>query len=497
MYFIHRDWEAGPLCKSVRHVPGRTVLEWFRGLWEPDGLDRAHADLNGAPYELEWLRECGDTPPEDMIELRRRIRMQLWADNDLHIDDHSIRISSMGVHLEEAFYFVDDARVAEQPDRWAYPVHPSWPLPAAAASGPAPFVPPFPCAELAAPTTGDAGATYLLFTTLNARHDTLGWDRTYVFPGVRLPQLGAALRRPLQNRDAWPGPLLDLRALVAPDEDGIAPALERLSRLTGDAGETAETHDQAHRAALEHLRAFTPGEGRLPDRTLLHVGEHLAQTALRGDSIGHRPWYVFDDIWASTHPDLAASLIHYAYHWDPGCSRKHGLMMPCAHEEYLDLRLGYADRVRDYEPYDEPLVTKLTGSRSVAELRHQISQDAGTGKQRLLLVLDQDHRSELFGVIGALLGHPTPDACELRYIHLVQPRRHRSEQPARLIKALCFELRKEGYTSLVLSQPPTEPCQKRLRAVTLRGTAPTSRVIPLTDFRPPKNYAWRADPFLL
>ncbi|MGW2150570.1 hypothetical protein ACWCOT_40110 [Nonomuraea bangladeshensis] len=113
MYFIHRNWEAGPLCKSVRHVPGRTVLEWFRGLWEPGGLGRAHSDLNGAPYVLEWLREYGDTPPEDMVELRRRIRMQLWADNELHIDDHSIRVSSMGAHLEEAFYFVDDARAAE------------------------------------------------------------------------------------------------------------------------------------------------------------------------------------------------------------------------------------------------------------------------------------------------------------------------------------------------------------------------------------------------
>ncbi|MEU7745575.1 hypothetical protein [Nonomuraea sp. NPDC049158] len=496
MYFIHRDWEAGPLCKRVRHVPGLTVLEWFRGLWEPDGLDRAYSDLDDELYELERLRECGDTPPEDMVELRRRIRMQLWADNELHIDPHSIRISSMGTSLEEAFYFVDDARVAEQPDRWAYPVHPSWPLPDAVAPGPTPFVAPFPCAELATATAGDVGATYVLFTALNARHDTLGWDRTYAFPGVRLPQFGAALRRPVQYRDTWPGHLLDLRALVAPDEDGIAPALERLNHFAGDARDLPEPHDQAHQAALEHLRTFTPHEGRLPERTLTQVGEHLAQMARHADSIGHRPWYVFDDIWASAHPDLAASLIHYGYHWDPGCTRKHGWQMPCAHEEYLDLHLRWADRVRDYEPYDEPLVTELTGLRSVAELRQQIFQDTGPGKQRLLLVLDQDHRRELFGVIGAVLGHPTPDACELRYIHLAEPRDH-AKLSARLIKALCFELRKEGYTNLVLRQPPTAPCQKRLRPVTLPGTSPTSRVIPLTDFHLPEHYTWRADPFLL
>ncbi|MEU8403702.1 hypothetical protein AB0C28_51740 [Nonomuraea sp. NPDC048892] len=402
MYFIHRDWEAGPLCKRVRHVPGRTVLEWFRGLWEPDGLDRAHAELDGAPYELERLRECGDTPPEDLVELRRRIRMELWADRELHIDAHSIRISSMGAFLEEAFYFADDER---------------------------------------------------------------------------------------QNRDNWPEFLLHLRALVGPDDGDLAPAFERLSRFADDAGELPEPHDEAHRAALEHLRTVTPDDGRRPERTLIEVGEHLAQLALHADGIGHRPWYVFDDVWAGAHPDLAASLIHYAYHWDPGCPRRHGFLMPCQNEDYLDLHLDHANRVRDYEPYDEPLVTALTGAPSVAELRRKIFQDTGTGEQRLLLVLDQDHQSKLFGVIGAVLGHPAPDACELRYFHLVDSRRH-PRLSSRLIKALCVELRKEGYSNLVLSQPPTGLCPRRLKSVLKDGTSSVGRVIPLTDFRLPDHYAW-------
>ncbi|MFD9944930.1 hypothetical protein ACFWYW_39155 [Nonomuraea sp. NPDC059023] len=496
MYFVHRDWEAGPLCKRVQHVPGITVFEWFRRLWEPNGLELAHADLNDAPHKLERLRECGDAPPEDIIELRRRIRMQLWADSELHIDAHSIRISSMGMILEEAFYFVDDTHVDERPDRWAYPLHPSWPLPDAAAPGPVPFVAPFPCVELATPAAGDVGATYVLFTSLEARHDTMGWDRTYVFPGVRLPEFGAALRRPVDDRDVWPGHLLDLRALVAPDENGIAPALERLNRFAGDARDFPEPHDQAHQAALEDLSALTLNEGRRPEQTLIQVGEHLAQMALHTDSIGYRACYVFDDVWAGAHPDLAASLIHYAYHWDPGCTRRHWWMMPCVHEEYLDLHLRWADRVRDYEDYDEPLVTELTGAHSVEELRRKIFQDTGAGKQRLLLVLDQDHRRELFGIIGAVLGHPTPDTCELRYIHLVELRHH-SQLSDRVIKALCFELRKQGYTTIAFQQPPTALCQKRLGQVTSRSTSPTSQVIPLADFHLPEHYAWRVDPFLL
>ncbi|MEV5895106.1 hypothetical protein [Nonomuraea fuscirosea] len=284
--------------------------------------------------------------------------------------------------------------------------------------------------------------------------------------------------------------------MVGPDDDGIAPAFERLSRFADGAGEFPEPHDQAHLAALEHLRTVTPDDGRVPERTLIQVGEHLAQMALHADGNGHRPWYVFDDVWAGAHPDLAASLIHYAYHWDPGCTRRHGLFQPCQNEEYLDLHLGHADRVRDYEPYDEPLVTGLTGAHSVAELRRQIFQDASTGEQRLLLVLNQDQQSEAFGVIGAVLGHPAPDACELRYFRLVRAGR-RPKLASRLIKALCLELRKEGYRSLVLSEPPTELCRRRLKPVIVRGASPVGRVIPLTDVRLPDDYAWRTNPFFL
>ncbi|GAA3170264.1 hypothetical protein GCM10020001_115820 [Nonomuraea salmonea] len=216
---------------------------------------------------------------------------------------------------------------------------------------------------------------------------------------------------------------------MGPDEDGIAPALERLSRAEGE--------------------------------PVIHLGEHLVQIVLRKGTV-YEHTYAFDDVWASAHPDLAASLIHYAYHWDPGCTRRHGFMMPCTHDAYLDLRLGEADRVRDYEPYDEPLVTALTGARSVDELRREIFQDAGAGERRLLVVLGLDHHSELIGVVGTVLGHPAPDACELRYLRMARPRRPR--QLARLGEALCFELRREGYSTLVLDRPPSGECRKWLGA---------------------------------
>jgi hypothetical protein len=32
---------------------------------------------------------------------------------------------------------------------------------------------------------------------------------------------------------------------------------------------------------------------------------------------GHERWYLFDDVWARAHPDLAASLLRSAAGWDP------------------------------------------------------------------------------------------------------------------------------------------------------------------------------------
>ena len=32
---------------------------------------------------------------------------------------------------------------------------------------------------------------------------------------------------------------------------------------------------------------------------------------------GYQQWYLFDDMWAAAHPDLAASLLRYATSWNP------------------------------------------------------------------------------------------------------------------------------------------------------------------------------------
>jgi hypothetical protein len=40
---------------------------------------------------------------------------------------------------------------------------------------------------------------------------------------------------------------------------------------------------------------------------IIHLSQHLA----------YQRWYLFDDVWAAAHPDLAASLLRCAAGWDP------------------------------------------------------------------------------------------------------------------------------------------------------------------------------------
>lgn len=89
-------------------------------------------------------------------------------------------------------------------------------------------------------------------------------------------------------------------------------------------------HAQAYEHALRLLDEFAPADGREPGRSLIRCGDHMAQMAIHMDGyFGYRQWYLFDDIWAGAHPDLAGSLMRYGAHWDPRCRRTHGRLSHC------------------------------------------------------------------------------------------------------------------------------------------------------------------------
>jgi hypothetical protein len=239
-----------------------------------------------------------------------------------------------------AYYFFDDTLANGRRDRVAWLLHDAWELPTSSRPG-EPFQAGVPVRPLL-PGTDGAGATYVVLPV----DDDVLWHerrRPWVLPGVRLPQLAAWLRAvtpavteikgqrysPLTGTgdlhphrfEGWPEPLLLLRALVAPAEQRLAAALERCNQwpeyfsleddyARAELGWAVQGHGQAHARALQRLRRGGPlwwqGQGRDPSASRIRESEHLVQMAMHvTECLGYRSWVLFDDLWASAHPDLA------------------------------------------------------------------------------------------------------------------------------------------------------------------------------------------------
>ncbi|MEV4325788.1 hypothetical protein ACIBK1_11960 [Microbispora rosea] len=121
--------------------------------------------------------------------------------------------------------------------------------------------------------------------------------------------------------------------MIAPGEEEIASALERCNRwgpLEEWPPEISAPHYRAHEHALRLLEDFVPADGRDPGRTLIRCDGHLAQMAIHMDEgSGYRQWFLFDDVWAAAHPEMAASLMRFGAHWDPRCRRRHARLTHC------------------------------------------------------------------------------------------------------------------------------------------------------------------------
>ncbi|WP_214323266.1 hypothetical protein [Nonomuraea sediminis] len=322
MYLIYRSWES-PLGKVVRHLPQPTVLGWIRDLWGKGTYEHLVDLLGVAVYGLDHLLMSGGPPPASMDELRALARTWLSESIQCNVDDHSLRGLAYGLDHEVAYYLVDDAAAAADPSRWSFPLH-DGPLPDA--SGPTgSFTPPVTPIELT--RRSGEGTTYAVILACKARHDSIGWSNPHTFSGVRLAELGTVLRE-TEDSDDWPVELRVLRALVGPGESGIGDALER-ANLWPDYTEPCDEIPRSHESALRLIDGAALSPYRYLERSVVRKDEHVAYLWISTWRDYFDQWFFFDDVWADAHPDLAASLVHYGYHWDPGCARHHNFLTPC------------------------------------------------------------------------------------------------------------------------------------------------------------------------
>lgn len=84
-----------------------------------------------------------------------------------------------------------------------------------------------------------------------------------------------------------------------------------------------DDHATAHAALEALLQCPSPGRTNNwsdPDTARSRVSDtrHLAQALVHiHELFGYEQWYLFDDVWAAAHPELAASVLRYAISWDP------------------------------------------------------------------------------------------------------------------------------------------------------------------------------------
>ncbi|HEX6686686.1 MAG TPA: hypothetical protein VF062_28190 [Candidatus Limnocylindrales bacterium] len=334
VYFVYRSHYEGPLGKLVRRLPDKTVLDWFnRGWTAPDPDAFIKAELGADPYGLHTIfdkaLEDELPPPQTTGQLRSLLSEHLYVEGgeeNIQLDDHSLRVLTDDDEVQLAYFLFDDHIVAAAPDRLAYLLHESWPLPDGIDRGgqAGPFDAGVPVTA-ATPAGTAAATTYAVFLTF---YDGSSLDLVppMAFPGVALPELAGHLRHIDIPEDEAPDELRVLRALVAPDEQDLRPALERCNRWPGfnlnfdhdSWPDLPEEHGAAHAAAMPRVDSAEFTAGRRPDASLLQLSDHIAQLAMHRDEyFGYQQWYLFDTVWAASHPDLARSLLRYASHWDP------------------------------------------------------------------------------------------------------------------------------------------------------------------------------------
>lgn len=369
VWFIYRTPYEGPTGSRVWRLPDRTILGWFQRVWGAtadedhfDGESDAYlwvtqhlaAELGGDVYGLDSLfitdpdrakdpgrDRHGPLPASTWQELGELLDRDLYVEGDrahnLRVDQHSVRAKTDDDEVDLAYFFVDDALLRSRPDCGAYLVREDWRLPPAGRADRRGFQAPIPVRELGA-VPGGAGTTYAVVFT----PDGFGEPPPVAFTGVRLPQLAGHLQTIVPEQAAchqghrrwpccWPFGLLALRALLAPGERRLGPALRRYDRweprlhtshliqLVWRSG----TRD--HAAAHARIRPWLPRRPaaeernrRDPARSRIHATRHLVQAVIHVDRVfGYERWYLFDDVWAATHPDLASSLLRCAASWDP------------------------------------------------------------------------------------------------------------------------------------------------------------------------------------
>jgi hypothetical protein len=347
IWFVYRTHYEGVLSKRVRRVKAPSVLAWFqRKLVEAKKSAKpgnvANAELGGRVYGLGTIFEAAKKekldPPKTIASLRAMLEEHLYVEGSIHLDAHTLRVSTDDDEVALAYFFFDDTAAKRNAARIAYLLHEDAKLPPAKGKG-GKFKSPVPVASLEPAAVGEGLApserrrrrTYVCLLTF-CDSDSLPGS-AHVFEGVRLPELAAHLRSVVPHSEVatwskdfmetWPLEMRLLRAMVGGGDDDVVAGLTKCATYpTLGVGATNHSHlgVGAHAKAAAEFAAAAKAHkfDGTAKKTVLHASPHAVLfSPHQTKAFGHQQWILFDDVWASSNANLAASILRYAAQRDP------------------------------------------------------------------------------------------------------------------------------------------------------------------------------------
>ncbi|MCU0658391.1 MAG: hypothetical protein MUF64_24960 [Polyangiaceae bacterium] len=330
--FVYRSHYAGLLSKRVVRLPDPDLLSWFQRIWkevkngeDPDDIveNELKDEVYGFSSLFRAIKEHKLAAPRSLKKLRELLQEHVYVEGEILLDDHGLRAFTDDDEVQLAYFFFDDQA---DPSRVAYLLHEEFPLPSQAARTSS-FSSPVAATPLP-PAGASPGRTWAVILTFYDS-DSIPSVPPSVFEGIRLPALLDHLRSvqpPAPSQPgAWPLELRLLRAAIQPADSSLEPALQRLAAYPlADVGGSLPGDELGLGPQTKAWTSFATAAAkkkkpkRLLNGSRIEVSEHIAQAALhQTEFFGHQQLFLFDDLWASAHPDLAASLLRYAAHWDP------------------------------------------------------------------------------------------------------------------------------------------------------------------------------------
>jgi len=344
VWVVYRCDRFLPDSKKIVSFPESSLIEWFQNNWIPPAPEKRevnhHSLFPGLPPfgldEFLFAILAEELPPPSNLR-EMRDALQYWPVTDqLLIDEHAIQILSSDQANSHAIYIFDHHFLLAHPDRVAWLIYQHWQLPPGYSRS---FDPPVKTRSL--PTRGRW--TGCLFGVTLGLAMPAEVPPAFRIERVRLPQLANYLIENQNSITDYPSSefnnlknsLVNLQLSNNPIEATFQEML--LSKPTEDIhwqiyGDWLEDRGRK-RAEFDLLEAAFASLASTSLQTSVmengrrqsndwHVEDHVAQMRFFRINVSDPEiqttinLFLFDDLWAGAHPDLATNLLRLATRWD-------------------------------------------------------------------------------------------------------------------------------------------------------------------------------------